>query len=368
VTDAVAAPGLPVSTAAWRTFWGVSAAAHVVLFFLRFSYLWLDDVVHDESGTMGKRAIEEFTGALGAFLCSGLIFAAWRRWPLRPRPQTARALGYLVLGTAISALHTTFMWGTRTLAFPMLGRGEYNYGRMPLRYAMELPGELIGFAMVVMALWLSDSVTDQRRQAVREVTLERALVESRLRTLQLQLQPHFLFNALNTIASTLHVDAMLADRLIGRLADLLRASYRADETALVPFRDELALLHAYAELMHARFGERLTLTIDRGTVSDDTLVPPLLLQPLVENAVRHGRLERDGVAEIAVEAHTSEDYVTVRVFDDGTGMPEATVPFGTGLSSGAQRLALLFGARGTLTTHQVPGGFEVRVRFPRRRA
>lgn len=355
-------------TATWRTFWRVSALWHVALLVLRFSYLWLDDVVGDETGTAGRRAIEEFTGALGAFLLSGLIFAAWRRWPLRARPHTARVLGYLLLGTVISALLTTFMWGTRTLVFPLLGRGDYDYGRMPLRYAMELPGELIGFTMVVMALWLSDSIIDQRRQAVREVTLERALAESRLRTLQLQLQPHFLFNALNTIASTLHVDAMQADRLIGRLAELLRASYRTDEAVLVPFRDELILLQAYAELMRARFGERLTLTITRGNVSDDTLVPPLLLQPLVENAVRHGRLERDGTAVIAVEAGTSEDFVTVHVFDDGPGMSEADVPFGTGLTSGAQRLALLFGAQGTLTTHRVPGGFEVRVRIPRRSA
>ncbi|MCC6241679.1 MAG: histidine kinase [Gemmatimonadaceae bacterium] len=349
----------------WRRFWRMSAVLHVVLFLLRFVYLWLDDLVRDDAGTALTRGIEEFTGSLGSFMLSGLLFAAWSRWPLREAPTGVRLPGYLLLWLITSVLNTTFMWTTRTLLFSFLGRGPYDYGRMPLRYLMELPGALIGVAILVLVLWFTDSLADRRQQTIRQANLERALAESRLRTLQLQLQPHFLFNALNTIASRIHDDPMLADHLIGRLADLLRVSYRRNDAALVPFRDELALLDAYAALMRARFGESLVLEVHRGNVRDETLVPPLLLQPLVENAVRHGRLERDGCAHIRVEAHTLDARLTVRVFDDGMGVTAGSPTFGTGLTTTAQRLALLFGREGTLVARNASGGgFEVLVQLP----
>jgi two-component system, LytTR family, sensor kinase len=363
VDNTVAAP------ADWRTFWRLSAVVHFAFFLLRFVYLWLDDLAREDTGTALSRGIEEFTGAFGSFLLSGLIYAVWIRWPLRGAPVGVRLPGYVALGIGSSALNTTFMWATRSLLFPLLGLGSYDYGRMPLRYAMEVPGSLIGFSILVLALWSGDGLAERRRQLVREANLERALAESRLRALQLQLQPHFLFNALNTIASRLHDDPMHADRLIGRLADLLRVSYRRNDAALVPFRDELALLDAYADLMRARFGDALMLEVDRGTVPDDVLVPPLLLQPLVENAVRHGRLERDGQAHIRVEAQATPGRLALRVFDDGPGVSGGTPTFGTGLSSTAQRLALLFGREGTLVARNADGGgFEVLVQLPMRTA
>ncbi len=367
ITDTVALTR--EAPADWRTFWRLSALVHLAFFVLRFVYLWLDDVVREDTGTALSRGIEEFTGAFGSFLLSGLIFAVWTRWPLREAPTGVRLPGYLALGVCTSVLNTTFMWGTRTLLFPLVGLGAYDYGRMPLRYAMELPGALIGFSMIVLALWFGDGLTERRRQLVRAAHLERALAESRLRALQLQLQPHFLFNALNTIASRLHEDPMHADRLIGRLADLLRVSYRRNDAALVPFRDELALLDAYAELMRARFGDSLVLEVHRGNVPDDAEVPPLLLQPLVENAVRHGRLERDGQAIIRVETHVVDGHIAMRVFDDGPGVSDDTPSFGTGLSTTAQRLALLFGREGTLVARNANGGgFEVLMQMPLRTA
>lgn len=367
--DAVTSSTRREDPADWRTFWRLSALVHLAFFLLRFFYLWLDDLARENTGTALTRGIEEFTGSFGSFLLSGCIFAVWIRWPLRTSRTAGRFLVYLALGATASILNTTFMWGSRTLVFPLLGLGAYDYGRMPLRYLMELPGALIGFAIIVLALWFGDALTEQREQSVRQANLERALAESRLRALQVQLQPHFLFNALNTIASRLHDDPTHADRLLGRLADLLRVSYRRNDAALVPFRDELALLDAYADLMRARFGASLVLEVERDGVHDKTLVPPLLLQPLVENAVRHGRLEREGRALIRVEAHATHNHVVLRVFDDGPGVTGGTLVFGTGLSNTAQRLTLLFGREGTLRARNADaGGFEVVLQLPIRTA
>ncbi len=351
----------------WRGFFRVSAAAHIVFFLLRFSYVWLDDVVRAETGTFLPRFIEEFTGSLGSFLLSPLVLLAWHRAPLRGADFWRRAPAFLLLGLLLSAANTTFMWVTRTLTFPRVGLGSYDYGQMPLRYLMEAPSALIGFAMIVGALWLADEIAERRQQATAHAELERALAESQLRSLRLQLQPHFLFNALNTIASQVHEDPRGADRLIGQLSGLLRVSLRATDAMLVPLREEQALLEAYADLMRARFGARLDLRIEVDDACGNAMVPPLLLQPLVENAVRHGGLERLGSARIVVTARADDGRLTVRVLDDGPGAPAGQDPLtaGTGLSTTARRLALLFGDDATLEVgNRVDGGFEVVLALP----
>lgn len=361
-------PSVPSSARAdWRGFFRVSAAAHVVFFLLRFTYVWLDDVVRAETGTFLPRLIEEFTGSLGSFLLSPLVLVAWHHAPLRGADFWRRAPAFLLLGLLLSAANTTFMWVTRTLTFPRIGLGPYDYGQMPLRYLMEAPSGLMGFAMIVGALWLADEIAERRQQATAHAELERALAESQLRTLRLQLQPHFLFNALNTIASQLHEDPRGADRLIGRLSELLRMSLRATDAMLVPLREEHVLLEAYADLMRARFGARLDLRIEMDDASGEARVPPLLLQPLVENAVRHGGLERHGSARIVVTARTDDGRLTVLVLDDGPGAPAGQDPLttGTGLSTTARRLALLFGDDATLAArNRADGGFEVVLTVP----
>lgn len=356
-----------VAATSWPQFWRVSGLAHTTFAVLRFTYLWLDDLARDDAGTAGARLIEECTGAFGSWILSGVLFAVWRHWPLRDAPFGPRLPGYLGVALLLSAANTTFMWASRTVLFPLLGRGSYDYGRMPLRYLMEVPGSLIGITTILLALWLADSLAERRLESARALSLERALTASRLRALQLQLQPHFLFNALNTIAARLHEDPQQADDLIGRLADLLRAAYRRNDVPLVPLREEFDLLDAYAALMRARFGSALTLDIARAPSAEDALVPPLLLQPLVENAVRHGRLEREGRARIDVQAVVSEQRLSLSVTDDGPGFTGPPPASGTGLSSTTQRLALLFGNDGVLTTRRTDGGFEVLVTLPLRR-
>lgn len=352
-----------------RDFVRVSALVHAAFFVLRFTYVWLDDVVREDHSTFLTRFIEEGTGSFGSFALSGLVFLTWRRAPLRGPAFWRRLPTYLLLGLALSAVNTSFMWVSRSVIFPLVGLGAYDYGAMPLRYLMEAPSALMGFAMMLGALWLSEEIVARRRQATAQSELERALAESQLHSLRLQLQPHFLFNALNTISAQLHDDPRGADRLIGRLSELLRVSFRATDRMTVPLHEELALLEAYAELMRARFGSRLDLRIESDPAAADVVLPPLLLQPLVENAVRHGGLERSGHARIALGVHVSGGGLVVTVSDDGPGAPPGRDPMtsGTGLSTTARRLALLYGESARLDAHNAAdGGFEVRIELPTR--
>jgi two-component system LytT family sensor kinase len=350
-----------------REFIVASFSVHLLFFALRFTYRWLDDVVRGVSHTFLPRLIEEAGGSLGSALLSLLIYVAWRRAPLRGQQPSWRALGYLVLGVLISFANTSFMWGSRSVVFPLLGLGAYDYGRMPLRYFMELPESLIGFATVLTLIALGDEVLARRARQTQQLELERELAEAQLRALRLQLQPHFLFNALNTISAQLHEDPLVADRLIGHLSDLLRASLRSTQGTEVPLREELALLDDYAALMRARFGERLCLAVESDRGLADLLVPPVLLQPLVENAIRHGGLDRHGFARVGVHITRDASALTVQVHDDGPGVADGRDPLaaGTGLSTTARRLHLLHGSAASIQAGNDPGGgFLVRITLP----
>ncbi len=360
---------LSVAPITMGEFLRVSLAVHTVFFVLRFLYVWLDDLVREEGGTLLTRLIEEGTGACSSFLMSGFLLLLWRRLPLSREDVWRRAPAYLAVMTALGVVDTSLMWVSRTLLFPMFGLGPYDYGRMPLRYLMELPTQLIGASTIVATIALASALRERRAREQAQGALERDLMEAQLQNLRLQLQPHFLFNALNTISSRIADDPVGADDLLGRLAELLRGSLRTHATAEVPFREERELLDAYAALMRARFGERLDLTTHIAADVEDVMVPPLLLQPLVENAVRHGGLEQAGRVAISVDAHREGDRLHLRIEDDGPGAPDGrdVLAAGTGLGATARRLALLHGEASRLLAGNRPqGGFAVSITMPAR--
>jgi two-component system, LytTR family, sensor kinase len=235
---------------------------------------------------------------------------------------------------------------------------------------MELPIDVILYTLFVGGVQVFDNLAAERAAALRAAQLESRLRQAQLQGLRLQLQPHFLFNALNTISSTMYDEPRAADTMLSRLAELLRVSLRTTQTQEVPLAMEIELLDHYVALLRARFGERLSLEIDLEPGLGRTLVPSLILQPLVENAVRHGNLSRLGTGRIVVRARRlSGDAVRVEVEDDGPG-PQADVDVmtnGIGISSTVERLRLLYGDAQRFEARHVPGtGFQVAFELPLR--
>jgi two-component system LytT family sensor kinase len=187
--------------------------------------------------------------------------------------------------------------------------------------------------------------SDARRDAVAAARLQSQLAAARLDLLQGQLQPHFLFNTLNDIAELIHEDAERADAMLTNLAELLRSSLRGASSRETTLRDELAFLKRYLDIVRMRFSDRLTVRVD---VPDDLLearVPSLLLQPIVENAVRHGVARRDGSGLVAVTAHQRHGRLYLEVSDDGPGIvADSTRGTGVGLANTRERLREQFGA------------------------
>jgi two-component system, LytTR family, sensor kinase len=207
-----------------------------------------------------------------------------------------------------------------------------------------------------------------RERELHTSQLETELSQARLESLRSQLHPHFLFNTLNSISALMQRDVAAADEMLSRLGDMLRASLRADEAQETPLRDELDTVKLYLDIMRVRFRDRLATQID---VPDALLaehVPSFLLQPLVENAVRHGIDESSTMTHIRVTAGADDALLRLRVIDDGRGLPpNATLREGFGLRNTRRRLEQLYGSAGTLTiVPREAGGTEVIITVPRR--
>jgi hypothetical protein len=226
---------------------------------------------------------------------------------------------------------------------------------------VNLPVNLAAYWAVAAATWAIDA-------HLRSSRLEASLAEARLELLRSQIQPHFLFNTLHAISELMHEDVEAADRMTTRLAELLRASLDTAGRQQVPLRDELAILDRYVGIERVRFGDRLRITIDADPLLLDALVPSFLLQPLVENAIRHAA----GSVSVSVSAG-----LVIEVRDDGPGFGAphpAPLPArrgegarrageGLGLANIRERLQQLYGEKARMTLNRGPGAI-VRIELP----
>lgn len=207
-----------------------------------------------------------------------------------------------------------------------------------------------------------------RERERRAAELEGELSRAQLHALRMQLNPHFLFNTLNTIAALIHEQPETADRVVVRLSELLRASLDRPGAHEIPLRQELDFLRRYLEIEQARFGDRLAVELQIGANLRDALVPALILQPVLENAIRHGVETRETAGRILVTAERQGERLDLCVADNGPGLPEGKASFpreGIGLSNTRSRLEHLYGTQQSLILTAAPrGGLEVRISLP----
>jgi two-component system LytT family sensor kinase len=226
------------------------------------------------------------------------------------------------------------------------------------------------FGVVVVTL-VSRYATLLRERMVAAAELDSQLTTAHLRSLQGQLRPHFLFNTLNTIAELVHRDPEAADRMIGRLGALLRRSFDTHADQEVSLETELEFLRDYSEIVCTRFHGRIAITMNIDPDALGARVPSLVLQPLVENAVRHGLEPRADGGTVEVVARRRLDLLELEVRDDGCGLPQedaSGVPAwreGVGLRNTRDRLQQLYGAAHRLSVRsRVTGGAIVAIQIP----
>jgi hypothetical protein len=207
-----------------------------------------------------------------------------------------------------------------------------------------------------------------QERELRASQLETQLVQAQLQMLKMQLHPHFLFNTLHAISALLHKDVNLADRMIARLGELLRTALDNAGTQEVPLWQELDFIQPYLEIEQARLGSRLTLFWDIDPETMDAQVPNLLLQPLVENAIRHGIAPRTLPGRIEVRARRQESKLVLQIIDSGPGISSSLVAGlrkGVGLTNTRARLQHLYGDNHSFTmSNGQRGGLVVTLTIP----
>jgi two-component system, LytTR family, sensor kinase len=335
---------------------------------LLFGYRALDDVAREHRSRVPAIFIEQMTGAYAALLLLPFIIRFARRCRIEKSNWLRRLPAHFAAMAAFSFLHTSLMALSRDLLFPLAGLGPYDYGIMRYRYLMEFSNDAIVYCLIVGFVYLFDYYRRSRDRELQTAQLETQLAQAQLQALRLQLQPHFLFNAMNTISSLVYENPRAADEMIARLSDLLRMTMRDSGAQEVTLEQELKLLDLYLDIMRARFEERLTVRIECGAELGGALVPQLVLQPLVENCIRHAADPETGVVQITVCARRESETLLLEVSDNGPGVGEQLARAGgsgIGLTNTAERLRQLYGRLHGLTLANGEGkGLTVTVRLP----
>jgi two-component sensor histidine kinase len=279
-------------------------------------------------------------------------------------------LGGTGLRCVVASLVTTVLFTIQARTY--CGLGWMKCGNPVASVLVTLPMVVMLSAGLAVAGRAFARAARHREAEVREERLAAALAGARLDALGVQLRPHFLFNTLQSVATLMHRDASAARRMLGGLATLLERSTLAAEAQEVALSEELELLRLYTEIETVRFGERLRvdLSIEPGT--ERVLVPHLLLQPLVENAIRHAVARRgEGRIEVRSEAKGSPPFLVLEVRDNGTGLAPGwrERAEGVGLANTRARLGALYGASHRFELDSRPGeGLTVRISLPLRNA
>jgi two-component system, LytTR family, sensor kinase len=296
-----------------------------------------------------------------------LIVRVARRHPLEGRPTAGWVIRSAGEGLAFVLLHTTLAatvrWFTglsisSTWSATVANSLLVGFATNCLRYSAILGA--------YQAVAYHHTVREREQRAMQ---LEAELARAKLATVEACLRPHFLFNTLNAIAALVREDPRTAERMIGDLSDLLRASLGADPSREVRLEDELTFTSRYLDLERVRFQDRLRVIVNASAEAREALVPHLMLQPLVENAVRHGIAPLEDGGSIVVSAARRDGVLELSVTDDGVGLNGTTLTDGAGIAlQGLRtRLAHLYGDRHRFGLHAgTPKGTIVRIEIPYR--
>jgi hypothetical protein len=303
-----------------------------------------------------------FLAGLYAFICLG----AW--YPARALPLRAANIPQVLGMQAVGAVLSSSVWVVAgRLAAILIGRLPGSRGtealyapQMPVLFAVGALLYLLAVAIHYLALAL-----DASRAAERRALELRALArEAELRALRAQIDPHFLFNSLNSVSALTASDPLAARAMCLRLADFLRATLRLGALERIPLADELSLARSFLAIEQVRFGARLQVeeSVDPG--APPCLVPPLVLQPLVENAIRHGIAHLVDGGVLRLQAKLCGDRLALAIENPCDPQRPRGARSGVGLDNVRRRLSAIFGAEATVEITERDGRFRVEVGLP----
>jgi hypothetical protein len=297
-------------------------------------------------------------------LLTPAILGLARRFPLE-RARWKRSLAVHAGASVVLSAVQLLVAGALLYAFVQAGGTSTLAWALGSFFRLNFHANILTYAALVALAWAGDTYEKYRDRELAASRLQTQLVKAELGALKMQLQPHFLFNTLNAIAALLKPEPDAAERMVLQLAEFLRLTLRNTGRAEVTLREELEFLERYLAIEKTRFGDRLATRFRIRSEVLEARVPNLLLQPLVENAIRHGIAKSSDAGRLEVSATHEGGRLLLRVADDGPGLGTAPVREGIGLSNTRERLSHLFGEDFTLAYGNAPGGgFAITLTFP----
>ena len=350
-----------------RLIFGVATALGVFSAFQAYNYV---SIFTDRSPRMlHLLALNMTYWWAWAVLVPGILWLA-RRYPFE-RSSWKRAAAIHACGVVVvTFLHAVLTVSTRepiaaAFGMKMMGSWVSEFQRL---FFLNFDWEMMTYWTVVGLSHAMQYHREAQDRAIAAAQLQTRLAEAQLQALQRQLHPHFLFNTLHTISALMHRDTEAADAMLARLSDLLRLTLDRIGVQEVSLKEELEFLGKYLEIERTRFGDRLTVQMEIEPEALDVLVPNLILQPLVENAMRHGIGARVGGGRLQIVARLTGDRLWMMVRDNGPGLPKAKLDafnHGVGLSNTRSRLAHLYPGAHRFEFHEPSdGGLAVTIEIP----
>lgn len=298
-------------------------------------------------------------------------FVVWlaKRFPLEKGKWSRSVLVHILCAPCISLIHALITTILDPWIWPDMTSKEAPLHAMRRNFLMNGSDDIFIYWSVVFVVQGWMYYQRYRDRELRNSVLETQLAKAQLQALKVQLHPHFLFNTLNSISELMHQDVRIAERVITRLSDLLRMTLENIGAQEVTLRDEVDFVKGYLEIEQMRFQDRLKVTYEVAPETLDARVPNLMLQPLVENAVRHGIAKSSRAGLILIKSERQGTRIVISVRDNGPGLKNnghsPAANFGIGLSTTRTRLEFLYGKDHSLELNNLPeGGLEVRVVVP----
>ncbi|MCB0297761.1 MAG: histidine kinase, partial [Calditrichaeota bacterium] len=286
-------------------------------------------------------------------------------WQLILGIHIALALGFALAHALLLNLSAWLFWPASTAA---AGLRESEFLPLLLR---NVHFDFLIYWLIAGGGYALEFYQRYRERELRAAQLENQLFAAQLQVLKSQIHPHFLFNTLHTVSALMYQDVQLADKVITRLSELLRLTLDNASLQFVNLGRELDFLKLYLEIMKTRYPDRLEIHLDIAPETLDAEVPYLILQPLVENAIQHGRTRERKVHEVRISARRERNCLKLDVSDNGPGFPEAAQGVfekGIGLSNTSRRLLQIYGsAQRFILHHKKGGGVVVTLILPYRR-
>ncbi len=307
------------------------------------------------------------------------LIALSRHFRIDRNPKVAVPT-HLAVALVIALVHVALLTTARTYVDHAqiiakddeLALAEFAWGAAwlkwyPIQLTSVIDWEFVAIFAIIGVSHAAFYYRETQQRALLNAQLETRLVAAHLQALQAQLHPHFLFNTLHAISVLMHRDVQAADRMLIQLSDLLRMTLDAAARPEIRLSEEMDFLSKYLQIEQVRLGDRLTIDFDVDNDVLDAMVPALILQPLVENAIKHGIAPDTRPGRVAVSARQEGDMLVMTVTDTGPGPSEramASLSTGIGVSNTRARLSTKFGARFRFEFQRHRDSFTVLVAFP----